>query len=151
MLCICFGFFTKEHLTGAPFRVCCLVAQLLMSFARGVRKRRATHLLCLLLNHAPCYIMTLLMSYIMYILADHAEPCSAPVTRQHRTAEMIEDGTLVHLAHNTKRIKVRVATMSQQLQQFAHNNKTFEVREHSRFQPLERPKHEAGRPAKIGI
>ena len=37
----------------------------------------------------------------------------------------------------------------QQLQQLAHNNKTFEVRERSKFQSPERPKHEAGRLARI--
>ena len=37
----------------------------------------------------------------------------------------------------------------QQLQQLAHNNKTFEVGERSRFQSPERPKHEAGRLARI--
>ena len=40
----------------------------------------------------------------------------------------------------------------QQLQQLAHNNKTFEVGERSRFQSPElRPKHEAGRLARIII
>ena len=39
----------------------------------------------------------------------------------------------------------------QQLQLLAHNNKTFQVRERSRFQFPERPKHEAGRLARIII
>ena len=39
---------------------------------------------------------------VYFLLADHAELCTTPVTRHHASDSRHEEGTLAYLAHNDK-------------------------------------------------